>query len=226
MRIDQLRGRAAFTIVEIMVVVAIIGVLAAFAVPSWRRYQRNQQLRAVASGISNAFSFARSRAIATGNRYVVVFPVGVTTDVCGNDLYNENGRYPPALVFDDGAPDVANCCYDAGEERYWVRDVPNPPLFFGVWNATAAAPTDSGGGIYLAGTTFTEPGAANDAQWVVFQPDGIPVAFNAACNLGTTGSGAGAVYITNRDRDYAIVLNPLGTSSVERWDAAQGAWEN
>src|SRR3990172_7894250 len=97
-----------------MIVVAIVAIFAAVAVPSWRVYQNNQQLRAVARGMSNAFNYARSRAVATGNHHVVVFPVGVTTDACGNNLYNENGKYPPVLVFDDGAPGVANCCYDAG----------------------------------------------------------------------------------------------------------------
>ena len=61
---------------------------------------------------------------------------------------------------------------------------------------------------------------------MVFGPDGIPVAFNAACNVGTTGTGAGAVYFTNGDRDYAVILNPLGTSTVERWDPADARWEN
>jgi hypothetical protein len=52
------------------------------------------------------------------------------------------------------------------------------------------------------------------------------VAFNAACNIGTTGTGAGAIYVTNGDRDYSVVLNPLGTSTVERWDPAEARWEN
>ncbi len=224
MRVDLRRARAGFTLVEIMIVVAIVGIFAAIAVPSWQRYQSNLQLRAVTRGISNAFSYARSRAITTGNRYVVAFAVGVPTDVCGNDIVNEQGQPVPWVVFDDGSPAAANCCLDAGEQR--LSEPSRPGILWGVTKATVPTPTDVGGGIFTAGTTFTEPGGANDAQWVVFGPDGIPVAFNVACNLGTVGSGAGAVYVTNGDRDYSVVLNPLGTSTVERFDSAQGQWEN
>ncbi len=87
------------------------------------------------------------------------------------------------------------------------------------------SPEDAGGGDYTTGASFAQPDGT-DAAWVVFGPDGIPVAFNAACNLGTTGTGAGAVYVTNGDRNYAVVLNPLGTSNVERFDPAQNTWEN
>ena len=35
-----------------------------------------------------------------------------------------------------------------------------------------------------------------------------------------------AVQGTNGDRDFAVILNPLGTSTVERWDPADARWEN
>jgi prepilin-type N-terminal cleavage/methylation domain-containing protein len=225
MRIERHRGRAGFTIIEIMIVVAIVGIFAAFAVPSWQRYQRNLQLRAAARSVSNAFSLARSRAIATGNRYVVVFAVDPANpnDVCGNAIENEQGTEVPLLVFDDGPPATADCCFDAAEIRHSERAQPN--VSWGVTFAGAQTPGDVGAGDYKGGSSFTEPDGS-DAAWVVFGPDGIPVAFNAACNLGVTGTGAGAIYLTNGDRDYGIVLNPLGTSTVERFDPSQGTWEN
>jgi hypothetical protein len=87
------------------------------------------------------------------------------------------------------------------------------------------SPQDAGGGDYSTGSSFTEPDGS-DAAWIAFEPDGIPLAFNAACNLGTTGTGAGAVYLTNGNRNYAVVLNPLGTGNVERFDPADNQWEN
>jgi prepilin-type N-terminal cleavage/methylation domain-containing protein len=223
MRIDLRRSRAGFSLIEIMIVAAIVGIFAALAVPAWNRYQTNLQLRAAARGVSNAFSFARSRAITSGNRYVVAFAVGGGTDVCGNDIEDVTGRPVPWVVFEDGAPAVANCCLDPGEQRHSERAVPG--VNWGVTLATAPVPADVGAGDYLTGSSLAEPDGS-DAAWVAFGPDGIPVAFNAACNVGTTGTGAGAVYVTNGNRDYSVILNPLGTSTVERWDPADARWEN
>ena len=219
-----------FSLIEIMVVVAIIAVFAALAVPSWRTYQQNLQLRAAARSVSNAFSYARAHALATGNRHVVVFAVdpGFPNDVCGNAIEDVQGNPVPMLVFEDLDE---NCCFDAGELRLSERAVPG--VNWGVMPAPpagpGASPQDAGVGDYSTGSSFAEPDGS-DAAWISFGPDGIPLAFNAACNLGVTGTGAGAIYLTNglanSPRNYAIVLNPLGTGNVERFDSAQNQWEN
>jgi prepilin-type N-terminal cleavage/methylation domain-containing protein len=218
--------RRGFTMIEVMVVVGIIAIFAALAVPSWRQYQANLQLRAAARSVTNAFAYARAHALATGNRHVVVFAVdpGNPNDVCGNALVDVQGNPVPFVVFEDLN---ADCCFDAGELRLSERAVPG--VSWGVTPAPPAgppsSPQDAGGGDYSTGSSFAEPDGS-DAAWVSFGPDGIPVAFNTACNLGTTGTGAGAVYLTNGSRNYAIVLNPLGTGNVERFDAAQNQWED
>jgi prepilin-type N-terminal cleavage/methylation domain-containing protein len=226
MRPVSRRRSDGFTTIEVMIVVAIIGIFAALAVPSWRAYQANLQLRAATRTVANAFAYARSHALATGNRHVVVFAVAAN-DVCGSAIVNSQGNAVPVLVYEDNDGGAANSCFDAGEERLTENAVPN--VSWGVTPAPPAgppaAPEDSGAGDYATGASFAQPDGS-DAAWVSFGPDGIPVAFNAACNLGTTGTGAGAVYLTNGRRSYAVVLNPLGTSNVQRFDEAQGAWEN
>jgi hypothetical protein len=63
---------------------------------------------------------------------------------------------------------------------------------------------------------------------VLFRPDGIPVSFTfsgGTCGqIAGTGSGGGALYITNGERDYAVVLSPLGSARVHLW--AAGAWSS
>ena len=223
MRSLESRRGAGFTLIEIMVVVGIIAVFAALAVPSWRQYQANLQLRAAARMVSNAYAYARSHALSTGNRHVVVFGINAN-DVCGNALEDVQGNPVPLLVYEDLN---ADCCFDAAELRLTERAVSG--VSWGVSPAPPAgplpAPQDAGAGDYKTGSSFAEPDGS-DASWVAFGPDGIPVAFNAACNLGLTGTGAGAIYLTNGSRNYAVVLNPLGTGNVERFDPAQSKWEN
>lgn len=222
------RRSSGFTAIEVLIVVAIIGIFAALAVPSWRAYQANLRLKTAARSVANAFSYARSQALATGDNHVVVMAVDPLNpnDVCGNPIVNSQGNPVPVLVYRDNFGGAANCCYDPGEERLAENAVPG--VNWGVTPVPPAvppSPEDSGAGDYSTGSSFAQPDGT-DAAWVAFGPDGIPVAFNAACNTGTTGTGAGAVYVTNGARNYAVVLNPLGTSNVERWDAVQNAWEN
>lgn len=226
MRPASRRRFGGFTTIEVMIVVAIIGIFAALAIPSWRAYQRNLQLRAAARVVANAFAYARSHALATGNRHVVVLAVDAD-DACGNAIENSQGRPVPVLVYEDNDGGAANCCYDPGEERLAENAVPG--VNWGVTPAPPAgppqSPEDTGGGDYTTGSSFTQPDGS-DAAWVSFGGDGIPVAFNSACNFGATGTGAGAIYLTNGARNYAIVLNPLGTSNVERFDPNADAWGN
>ena len=59
----QGRRKSGFTLVELMVVVAIVAVLAAVGVPSFRDMLLNQRLATAAQGFNSALSFARMEAI-------------------------------------------------------------------------------------------------------------------------------------------------------------------
>jgi hypothetical protein len=111
---------------------------------------------------------------------------------------------------------------DAGEVQQGIsaeRDV--------AWGSAvsggAAAPGDVGLGDRSSGSSFNSPAGAG-TTWVVFQPNGIPVGFDAACDTGDVGSGAGALYLTNGRRDYAVVMSPLGTVRVHVWQQGAGRW--
>lgn len=57
---------AGFTLVELMVVVAIVAVLAAVGAPSFRDMLLNQRLATAAQGFNSALGFARTEAIQRG----------------------------------------------------------------------------------------------------------------------------------------------------------------
>lgn len=57
------RAQAGFTILELMVVVAIAGVLAAIAIPAMGNFLRNSRITSAANDVMAGFHFARSEAI-------------------------------------------------------------------------------------------------------------------------------------------------------------------
>ncbi len=219
------RRRRGFTVLELMIVLGIVGISAALAVPAFTRMSANWRLRDAMRGAGNAFQTARSQAISTGANHIVFLGTGAATDACGNALEDVNGQPVPFLILNDGLPGTAgaNCCIDPGEPFETL-----PAELGTFWGATFApnrVASDVGGGPYGSGSTFNDANG-NPTRWVMFRPDGIPVGFNAACQAGDVGSGGGGVYGTNLQRDYGVVLSPLGAVKVHTWDNAQGAWTN
>jgi type II secretory pathway pseudopilin PulG len=222
------RRSGAFSTLELMVVVGILGLLAAAAVPSWRVMQANNRLRDASADVLDAMSIARARAIASGNRFIVYFNTGLNggTDLCGTDLADANGNPVPILVLEDDV--TQNCCIDAGEE---VRTLPAAPgVEWGVDFAAGPAPGDDDPlNLYAGGSTF-QAGAGAAAEWVAFARDGMPRGFpnlgGGCVNLNELGSGGGAIYINNNRRDAAVVLSPLGSLRVHQYEKAGAAWND
>jgi len=216
--------RRGFTLLELVVVLAIFGALLAAAVPGLERWFEDQRLKSAARGVGDSLSLARTEALRTGSVHIVFFQ----TDALGNLLTDADGDPVPMLVLNDGAPGSAgqDCQIGAGEP---TRTFPaEPDVSWGVSAATAAAPEDAGAGAIGDGSSFLEPDG-DDASWVLFRPDGTPRAFgidSGTCTVGDLGSGGGGLYLTNGRRDYAVVLAPLGGVSVNAWDVTRNAWRD
>jgi prepilin-type N-terminal cleavage/methylation domain-containing protein len=215
-----------FTISELVIVLAIIGVVASMGVPQAQRWISDSDASATARSIANAFYIARSDAIRTGTNQIVFLGVAGAGDVAGNPLLDGEGNPVPLLILNDGAPGSANqnCTIDAAET---TRTIPAEQGMS--WGFALAggikAPEDDTAQPIASGSSFARPNGAA-ASWVLFGPDGTPMAFDAACNTAPVGSGNGAVYFTNGTRDYAVVLNPMGGVRVHSWDVMTGQWRN
>jgi type II secretory pathway pseudopilin PulG len=210
-----------------MVVIAVLSVLAAAAIPALTDFATNQRTRAAARSLGDAFMVARSEAIRTGNQFVVFFGPPGSQDPAGTAIVDSAGTPVPLLILDDGAPSAANCRIDGGEDIRTVRPVAD--VSWGVTLATAKAPLDFGSGAYTSGWTFRDP-SNNAVNWVMFGPDGVPVTFDGTggdCgNVGRQGTGGAGLYITNGERDYAVVLSPLGGVRLHTWNQGGGSWTN
>jgi prepilin-type N-terminal cleavage/methylation domain-containing protein len=222
MRVEA-RRQSGVTLIELGVVLAIVGFLAAAAVPGVNNMFSNQRLKAATRSVADAFYLARSEAIRTGNTHFVVFQQGL-------------GATAPIAIIDDGLPANANCTIDAGETRHAFAAVDGV-----AWGTTstlangAPAPYDPGAApaAVATGSSFTDASRSplNPATWVAFQPDGIPRLFTPGgggnCSaVGLSGLGGGAIYLSNTRRDYAVVLSNVGTVRTHVWVPSAGGWKN
>jgi len=236
------RRQRGVTMTEVMVVVAIIGVMAAIARPQLQRTFENQRGKAAVRSVADAFQLARSEAIRTGNNVLLIMiDVTGTSDPTPTELSKVNSvniaDHGEIVIVNDGPTGTANCRIDTGEILHRI------PAQQGVdWGTTStiagttAAPFDTGKGAdgaatnFVNGFSFTDASgsASNPASWVLYQPDGLPRLFTpqsgGGCSaIGQPALGGGGAYLTTGNRDYAAVLSPLGTVRAHIWNQAAGA---
>lgn len=220
------KRHAGLTMVEIVIVVAVIGILAAITGPLLQNMRDSFRVKQAARDLSDLLMVARAEAIRSGTNHIVFF----WFDAQGNALTDPAGNRAVAVLIADNDVDGL---IDAGEVVQWVLVDPNSAVVnWGVGAAGVSVPTDPDpNGTFATGWTFRDTAAPpNATQWVVFNPDGIPRGFSigpfddgGAAGIGT---GAGGAYVTDGQRDYAVVLSALGTVRVHNFNPGANQWRN
>src|SRR5262249_55882890 len=147
------RSRPSFTLLEMVMVVAIVGIVLGLGIPSYQNYRRDVVVRAAADAVRTALTSARARAMDEGRpyRFAVVPGQGNyrvapdSPDFWSGSGGSGSGEDPdhPALILEDLLP-----------ER----------IRFQMGNDTAAVPGDG-----------PSPESVNPSQYVstvVLNPDG------------------------------------------------------
>jgi Tfp pilus assembly protein FimT len=212
------------TLIELVVVMAVIGAMLALASSVVSDWSADQRAATSAREVSDAFSLARAEAIRTGNNHILAFNVESGLSNISSD----------AVIANDGPATTANCTIASSEivHRITLEQGVSYGTDAGLANGTAA-PSDVGASSHQStGASFTAPdGSAS--SWVVFFADGLPRQFKQNSNagvpceagkVGAVGAAGGAIYLKNGHRDYAIVMSPLGTVRLHRWNSSAGAW--
>lgn len=226
---QKMQRQSGFTLFELMIVITIMGVIAAMVVPGLVRYQRKEETRNNAHTIAAALKGARDRSIREGGNYIVLFDlavannqgqIGVVVQDVNADFAFDPGDVVVQNIFLDGVPAVEVVPYGMGGMTPFNAAPRHPVDLVGGNLGTVA------NGVGFNPDPLLQGVSPNFTNGLAFTPQGIPVAAPNPVNTPPVwGSGTGAYYLTDSNNAvFAVSVGALGEVRVSTWNDAAAIW--
>jgi prepilin-type N-terminal cleavage/methylation domain-containing protein len=189
----QRRAERGFSLIEMLLVVGVVGVISAIAVPMMKNTLGDFSLSGDARALSNAVSLAKLRAAASFSQ------ARVYIDLSGRSYHVETWQKDPAAWVTEGG----------------IRTLA-PGVTFG-FGVVGTAPPFSQAAIVQASACVTDAGAAiGNTACILFNSRGIPVDPAGAPPAVGAPTGNDALYLTDGSAVYGGTISATGLSKLWR----------
>jgi prepilin-type N-terminal cleavage/methylation domain-containing protein len=120
-------GAKGITLIELVVVMAIIAIMAAFMAPAIGEWMENYRIRQTARDIASTFQEAKMRAISSRQQYNVLFDTSATYQLTPGGTMNSTPRgvqitsFPTTVLFNtDGTSTGGTITVDSNKRQYQI----------------------------------------------------------------------------------------------------------
>ncbi|WP_020674720.1 pilus assembly FimT family protein [Geopsychrobacter electrodiphilus] len=199
------QGQQGFTLLEMLVVVSVMGIIAALAAPNLHDYIARWQVRRAANQVYDDLQKAQQAALQAGN--YGLNSAGRLAEKKLFWVFNVTNRSYQTFRWEDEDGDGTP---DAGEATpLFMSTLPENVSFGMVSGVTRTACGDSVGSP-AAAITFSAPGypPCNDSPSLRFN------------KFGFSETGPGGIYLTKGEVSYALSMTRPGNITMCRWDGA------
>jgi prepilin-type N-terminal cleavage/methylation domain-containing protein len=222
---QRFHAKHGFTMLELMITVALMGIILSIAMPQLKGYMKREDARRAATDVATVLSQARSQAMSSGRMTFVMFGqptngidpfedgqiAAVVTDTDYDSHVTEADPVSPVFLPNGINSDIS---------MYGVNGTPLGSLNIPDEDESRFVPTSDLASLPNGTTLPIDP--VLGVPVIGFTPQGSPVRSDTPTDFG---SGAGGVYLTDNDgMVLAVIVRPMGEirtmvldSGTERW---------